>query len=90
MSVARPTIEPRNSSLAQNEVLRIALFADTKSSLTQAYLSGIEREKRNVSLDNIQKIALALETTGSALLKRCGKRLGATTATIEFVPRKTL
>lgn len=39
-----------------------------RTGLTQAYLSGIEREKRNVSLDNIQKIALALETTGSALL----------------------
>ena len=39
-----------------------------RTGLTQAYLSGIEREKRNVSLDTIQKIALALETTGSALL----------------------
>ena len=39
-----------------------------RTGLTQAYLSGIEREKRNVSLDNIQKIAAALETTGSALL----------------------
>ncbi|ATU95189.1 helix-turn-helix domain-containing protein [Phyllobacterium zundukense] len=39
-----------------------------RTGLTQAYLSGIEREKRNVSLDNIQKIATALETTGSALL----------------------
>ena len=39
-----------------------------RTGLTQAYLSGIEREKRNISLDTIQKIAFALETTGSALL----------------------
>jgi transcriptional regulator with XRE-family HTH domain len=39
-----------------------------RTGLSQAYLSGIEREKRNVSLDNIQKIALALETTGAVLL----------------------
>jgi len=39
-----------------------------RTGLTQAYLSGIEREKRNVSLDIIQKIAIALDTTGSALL----------------------
>lgn len=39
-----------------------------RTGLTQAYLSGIEREKRNVSLDNIQKIAVALETTGATLL----------------------
>lgn len=43
-----------------------------RTGLTQAYLSGIEREKRNVSLDNIQKIAIALETSGSILLTSRG------------------
>ena len=39
-----------------------------RTGITQAYLSGIEREKRNPSLDNIQKIAAALELTPPALL----------------------
>ncbi|OCJ44748.1 helix-turn-helix domain-containing protein [Agrobacterium rubi] len=39
-----------------------------RTGITQAYLSGIEREKRNPSLDNIQKIAAALELTPAALL----------------------
>ena len=39
-----------------------------RTGITQAYLSGIEREKRNPSLDYIQKIAAALELPPSALL----------------------
>lgn len=39
-----------------------------RTGITQAYLSGIERENRNPSLDNIQKIAVALELSPSALL----------------------
>lgn len=60
--------------LARNMRIRRAELAISqeevafRTGLTQAYLSGIEREKRNISLDTIQKIAFALETTGSALL----------------------
>ena len=63
-----------SQDLARNIRIRRAELAITqeevalRTGLTQAYLSGIEREKRNVTLDNIQKIALALETTGSSLL----------------------
>ncbi len=40
------------------------------SGLHRSYISGIERTRRNVSLDNIEKIALALEVSISGLLSR--------------------
>ena len=39
-----------------------------RTGLTQAYLSAIEREKRNVSIDTIQKISAALELPPAILL----------------------
>jgi transcriptional regulator with XRE-family HTH domain len=37
--------------------------------LHRTYIGSIERSERNVSIDNIEKIAIALETTVSDLLK---------------------
>ncbi|MGE7371427.1 helix-turn-helix domain-containing protein [Neorhizobium sp. NPDC001467] len=40
-----------------------------RTGLTQAYLSGIEREKRNASLDSIQRIAAGLDVDPADLLR---------------------
>ena len=74
--MAMDTINPLalRKVLARNMRIRRAELAISqdevafRTGLTQAYLSGIERAKRNISLDTIQKLAFALETTGSALL----------------------
>lgn len=39
--------------------------------LHRTYISDIERCNRNVSIDNIEKIASALNVTPSTLLKNC-------------------
>lgn len=38
----------------------------------RTYLGSVERGERNVSLQNILKVAAALDTTGSQLLARAG------------------
>ena len=43
------------------------------ASLYRSYIGDIERGVRNVSLRNIEKIALALKTTMSVLLSDCDK-----------------
>lgn len=40
------------------------------SGLHRTYISDVERATRNVSIDNIEKIALALNITPSELLKK--------------------
>lgn len=40
-----------------------------KSNLHRTYISAIECEKRNISIENIEKIALALEVEAYKLLK---------------------
>lgn len=40
-----------------------------KCGLHRTYISDIERCNRNVSIDNIEKIAIALNVTASDLLK---------------------
>lgn len=44
-------------------------FAD-RAGLHRTYVGAIERAERNVSLDNIDKLARALGTTPDALLRR--------------------
>ena len=44
-------------------------FAD-RAGLHRTYIGAIERAERNVSLDNIDKLARALGTTPDALLRR--------------------
>lgn len=50
-------------SLSQEEL------AD-KCKLHRTYISDVERAQRNISIDNIEKIALALEVPASRLLER--------------------
>lgn len=40
-----------------------------KCNLHRTYISSVERSKRNVSIDNIEKIALALNVPPSQLLE---------------------
>jgi len=40
-----------------------------RSGIHRTYISGVERSERNVSIDNIEKIAAALETHPDLLLK---------------------
>jgi ribosome-binding protein aMBF1 (putative translation factor) len=40
-----------------------------ESGINRTYLSGVERSERNVSIDNIERIAKALETEPWKLLK---------------------
>jgi transcriptional regulator with XRE-family HTH domain len=61
-------------TLAQNlRARRIALgfsqehLAD-RAGLHRTYVGSIERAERNVSIDNIEKLASALDTTVAALL----------------------
>ena len=56
----------RVRSLRQERGLSQEGFADL-CSLDRTYISGIERGKRNVSLQNIQEIALALNVSLSEL-----------------------
>lgn len=44
-----------------------------KASLHRTYICAIEREKRSISLDNIQKIADALEIETYLLFRNYGK-----------------
>lgn len=44
-----------------------------KASLHRTYICAVEREKRSISLDNIQKIADALEIETYMLFRDCGK-----------------
>ena len=44
-------------------------FLAQKARLHRTYIGGIERGERNVSLENIQKIAQALNCTVSQLLE---------------------
>ena len=43
-----------------------------KCNLHRTYISSVERAKRNVSIDNIEKIALALNVSPSQLLEGDG------------------
>ena len=54
--------------------LSMQVLAD-KAGLHQTYIGMIERGMRNPSLDTAQAIALALETTVSAMVKESEKRL---------------
>lgn len=47
-----------------------------KAGLHQTYVGLIERGMRNPSLDTTQAIALALETSVSAMIKEAEKQLG--------------
>ncbi len=67
-SLALRKLLARNMRIRRAELAISQEEVALRTGLTQAYLSGIEREKRNISPDTIQKIAFALETTGSALL----------------------
>lgn len=44
-----------------------------KSSLHRTYICAVEREKRSIALDNVQKIANALEIETYQLFIECGK-----------------
>ena len=44
--------------------------------LHRTYISDIERSNRNISIDNIEKIAQALHVTASDLLKEKEKQVG--------------
>jgi transcriptional regulator with XRE-family HTH domain len=66
---------PLRNVLAKNmRVLRAArgltqeALADA-SGLNRTYLSSVERSERNVSIDNIARIATALEVEASELLR---------------------
>ena len=41
--------------------------------LHRTYISAIERERRNISIDNIENIALALDVDPYLLLKKDGE-----------------
>ncbi len=40
-----------------------------ESGLDRSYVGGVERGQRNISLENIEKLAKALGVTGSELLR---------------------
>lgn len=47
-------------------------FAD-KAGLHRTYISAVEREKRSIAIDNIEKIAVALEIDAYLLFVENGK-----------------
>ncbi|KGP75315.1 restriction-modification system control element Bcll [Desulfosporosinus sp. Tol-M] len=51
-------------------------FAD-KASLHRTYISAVEREKRSIALDNIEKIAMALEIDAYLLFVEENRHLTA-------------
>lgn len=73
--MAKTTNNELRKVLARNMRIRRAELNITqeevahRSGLNQAYLSDVERERRNVSIDNIEAIAEALGVSGSDLLK---------------------
>lgn len=72
-----PNRQPKTLRQIMAENLRILRFAAHISQeelaelcgLHRTYISDIERCNRNISIDNIEKIAQALHITASALLK---------------------
>lgn len=48
------------------------------SGLHRTYISAIERERRNISIENIEVIASALEIDAYMLLKQDGEKDGKT------------
>ena len=46
-----------------------------ESGLHRTYISSVELGRRNISLDNIQKIALALGVSMTELMRLCEDRL---------------
>lgn len=58
----------RSRKLRQETGLSQEAFAD-RCGLDRTYISGIERGKRNVSLENLNVLAKALNLTFSDLLK---------------------
>ena len=67
--------KPLRQIMAENlRVLRLAAYISQEElaelcGLHRTYISDIERCNRNVSIDNIEKIAKALHITASDLLK---------------------
>ena len=62
--------KPLRQIMAENlRVLRLAAHISQEELAHRTYISDIERCNRNVSIDNIEKIAKALHITASDLLK---------------------